>query len=66
MRYLTLLLFLFLIGCATPSEPEVISGEEINIYVEGYEDMCEREPNSILCQQPEENDDETQQSKKDP
>ena len=60
MKYLTLLLLLLSVGCATPSEPEVIQGKEVNIYVEGYEDMCEREPESILCKEPEQDDDETQ------
>lgn len=60
MKYLTLLLLFLSVGCATPSEPEVMQGEEINIYVEGYEDMCEREPESILCKEPEQDNDETQ------
>lgn len=49
MKYLILFVFLFLTACATPQEPSIIQGEEVNIYVEGYEEMCKREPESELC-----------------
>ena len=49
MKYLILFVFFFLTACATPQEPSVIQGEEVNIYVEGYEEMCKREPESALC-----------------
>lgn len=49
MRYLTLLLLFLLTACVTPQESSVMQGEEVDIYVEGYEEMCMREPESPLC-----------------
>lgn len=49
MRYLVLILFLILSGCTVTEERSVMQGEEVDIYVEGYEEMCLREPESELC-----------------
>jgi len=49
MKYLALILILILSGCSVPEERGVMQGEEVNIYVEGYEEMCLREPQSPLC-----------------
>ena len=75
MKYLALILILILSACAAPEPRGVMQGEEVNIYVEGYEDMCLREPQSPLCAPKERinwylnednNNDRTQQDQKDP
>lgn len=49
MKYLIPILLILLTACSVPEEKSVMKGEEVNIYVEGYEEFCEREPNSPLC-----------------
>ena len=45
----------FLVSCATVEDtgPTEMTGEPVNIALKGQKDMCEREPESILCKEEE-------------
>jgi len=46
-----LLCFIFLIGCSEniPETSSPMEGEPVRLRAEAYDEMCEREPQSILC-----------------
>jgi hypothetical protein len=50
-------LVLLLSSCATPTVedtgPTEMTGEPVNIALKGQKEMCEREPESILCKEEE-------------
>jgi hypothetical protein len=45
----------FLVSCATVEDtgPTEMQGEPVNIALKGQKEMCEREPESILCKEEE-------------
>ena len=45
----------FLVSCATVEDtgPTEMTGEPVNIALKGQKEMCEREPESILCKEEE-------------
>lgn len=53
----TIFCFLALPSCTTlPEEstgPTEMTGEPVNVILRGQEEMCEREPESILCKEEE-------------
>jgi len=61
MKYfLTMLVSLVLLGCG--NEPVKLSGpmtgEKMNLKVHEYDQMCEREPEHLLCKNPEKENDQ--------
>ena len=45
-----LIILLLLCGCAAPAQDAQMSGPPSNLNMQGYTEMCEREPESLLCQ----------------
>ena len=54
-RLIGLFAICFLVSCATVEEtgPTEMQGEPVNIALKGQREMCEREPESILCKEEE-------------
>ena len=54
-RLISLFAICFLVSCATTvveeTGPTVMTGEPVNIALKGQREMCEREPESILCKE---------------
>lgn len=53
MRSKLLLVFvaLMIVGCVVqPNRPSPMRGEASNVTLRGYVEMCEREPESVLCE----------------
>ena len=43
-----------LLGCESVPLPGEMTGEPVDISLGGQVEMCEREPESILCEEPDE------------
>ena len=54
-RLASLFAICFLVSCATVEDtgPTEMKGEPVNIALKGQKEMCEREPESILCKEEE-------------
>jgi hypothetical protein len=54
-RLVGLFAICFLVSCATVEDtgPTEMTGEPVNIALKGQKEMCEREPESILCKEEE-------------
>ena len=56
-RLISLFAICFLVSCATTVVEETgqteMTGEPVNIALKGQREMCEREPESILCKEEE-------------
>ena len=54
-KVISLFAICFLVSCATVEEtgPTEMQGEPVNISLKGQKEMCEREPESILCKEEE-------------
>ena len=54
-RLASLFAICFLVSCATVEDtcPTEMQGEPVNIALKGQKEMCEREPESILCKEEE-------------
>lgn len=57
-QVVSLLVICLIVGCTTlPEEentgPTEMTGEAVNIVLTGQKEMCEREPESILCKEEE-------------
>jgi hypothetical protein len=56
-RLISLFAICFLVSCATTTVedtgPTEMTGEPVNIALKGQKEMCEREPESILCKEEE-------------
>ncbi len=54
-RLASLFAICFLVSCATTvveeTGPTEMTGEPVNIALKGQREMCEREPESILCKE---------------
>ena len=52
-RLIGLFAICFLVSCATVEDtvPTEMQGEPVNIALKGQREMCEREPESILCKE---------------
>jgi hypothetical protein len=54
-RLVSLFAICFLVSCATTvveeTGPTEMTGEPVNIALKGQREMCEREPESILCKE---------------
>ena len=54
-RLTSLFAICFLVSCATTvveeTGPTEMTGEPVNIALKGQREMCEREPESILCKE---------------
>ena len=56
-RLISVFAICFLVSCATTvveeTGPTEMTGEPVNIALKGQREMCEREPESILCKEEE-------------
>jgi hypothetical protein len=54
-RLVGLFAICFLVSCANVEDtgPTEMTGEPVNIALKGQKEMCEREPESILCKEEE-------------
>lgn len=54
-KVISLFAICFLVSCATivveETGPTEMTGEPVNIALKGQKEMCEREPESILCKE---------------
>lgn len=49
MKYIAIALILVLTACGSTNPPKKMTGTKIKANVIEYREMCEREPESVLC-----------------
>ncbi len=57
MKYIIIVTLLTLLGCSAKEQAQdstEMTGEPVNIALTGQVEMCEREPESVLCQEEDE------------